>query len=584
MTHALLTLLLFSAELEWTAYGGDSGGSRYSKAAQIDVSNVSQLARAWTYRAGGLVKPRRGNSPALETTPLFVEGTLFVTSAVGRVAALDPATGKERWSFDPKVNVNEGYGDFTNRGVAWHPGGTILAVSVDARLFALDSKTGKKKWEVSLREGLRIPPKWFEEYEETSPPCVLGDVVVVGSAIADNGRNDMASGEVRGFDVKTGKLLWTWDPAPNSQVGGANAWSVIVGDAKRGVVFVPTGSASPDYYGGTRRAPNHANSIVALEAKTGRMIWSFQTVHHDLWDYDVASPPVLCKVKGRDAVAVGSKSGHMFLLDRETGAPLFPVEERAVPFSDAAGEDASRTQPFPSKPPSLSPQRAEIRPECKERLAGLRNDGMFTPPSERGSLVTPGNIGGLHWGGAAYDPQHALLVAPSNNLPSIVRLIPREEFAAARKASKPGQEFTAQSGTPFGMVREFLLSPDGQPCHMPPYGLLSAIDLDSGELRWQKPLGSMPGAPTGTGAINLGGPIITAGGLTFIGATVDGYFRAFETATGKELWAFKLPASARATPMTYVHKGKQYVVIAAGGHGERFGPASDQIAAFALPE
>jgi quinoprotein glucose dehydrogenase len=569
----VITVLLLLAA-DWTAYGGDAGGTRYSTATQIDTSNVDRLQAVWTYKTRSVHKVRRGRAPALETTPLYVNGALYVTSAVGRVASLDPATGKEHWSFDPKVNIDGGFGDFTNRGVAWHPGGTILAVSVDARLFALDALTGKKKWEVNLREGLRIPPKEFEEYEQTSPPCVIGDVVVVGSAVADNGRTDMPSGEVRGFDVATGRLLWTWDPAPGTRTGGANAWSVIVADAARELVFVPTGSASPDYYGGMRKERNHANSVVALQAKTGRMVWAFQTVHHDLWDYDVASPPALVRVKDRDAVAVGSKTGHLFFLDRETGKPLHAVEERPVPKSDAEGEETSPTQPFPVVTPALTPHKVTIRPECKDRLTGLRNEGVFTPPSERGSLVVPGNIGGLHWGGVAYDPALRLVVAPSNNLPAIVRLIRRDKFVEARKNAKPGVEVTAQSGTPYGMAREFLLGADGQLCHEAPYGLLSAVDVDTGELRWQIDLG----------AINLGGPITTVTGLTFIGATVDGLFRAFETKTGKKLWSTKLPAGARATPMTYVHQGRQYVVIAAGGHGERFGPPGDDIIAFALPE
>lgn len=568
----IIAILLLATD--WTAYGGDAGGTRHSTATQIDASNVSRLQVAWTYKTRSRVKVKRGSPPALETTPLYVDRTLYATSAVGRVAALDPSTGKERWSFDPKVNVNAGFGDFTNRGVSWHPSGTILAVSVDARLFALEASTGRKRWEVNLREGLRIPPKALEEYEQTSPPCVIGDVVVVGSAVADNGRTDMPSGEVRGFDVATGRLLWTWDPAPETRTGGANAWSVIVADPARGLVFVPTSSASPDYYGGMRKARNHANSVVALEAKTGRMVWAFQTVHHDLWDYDVASPPALVRVNDRDAVAAGSKTGHLFFLDRETGRPLHRVEERVVPQSDAEGEEASPTQPFPIVTPPLAPHKVTIRRECMDRVAGLRNEGPFTPPSEKGSLVIPGNIGGLHWGGAAYDPQLHLVVAPSNNLPAIVRLIPRDRFAEARKSVKPGQELTAQSGTPYGMGREFLFGPDGRPCHEPPYGLLSAVDVDTGALRWQVDLG----------AVNLGGPITTASGLTFIGATVDGFFRAFDTKTGKELWSAKLPASARATPMTYVHQGRQYVVIAAGGHGDRFGPPGDDLIAYALPE
>lgn len=579
----LLVAAFLSQDIEWRAYGGDFGGTRHSAAAQIDRQNVGSLRVAWTIDTKGLVEPKNQRPSALETTPLYVKGRLYLTSATGRVIAADPSNGKEIWSFDPKVKIDAGWGDFTNRGVAYHASGRILTVSIDARLFSLDAATGRKQWEIDLREGLRIPPREFSEYEETSPPCVIGDVVVVGSAIADNGRTDMPSGEVRGFDVKTGKLLWTWDPAPGTRTGGANAWSVIVADEKRGLVYAPTGSASPDYYGGERKAPNHANSVVALEAKTGKMRWSFQTVRHDLWDYDVASPPALVTAGGKEAVAVGSKTGHLFLLDRETGTPVFGVEERRVPTSDALGEEASPTQPFPVKPPSLVPQKVSLREACLPMLQNVRNDGIFTPPSPKGAIAVPGNIGGLHWGGVAFDPAARLIVAPANNLPALVRLIPRDEIQNARKNDKFGMEFANQKGTPYGLARTLLLGPDGAPCNAPPYGTLSAIDAVTGDIRWQVPLGAMPGAPKGSGAINLGGPIVTAGGLTFIGATVDGFFRAFDTQTGEEVWSYKLPASARSTPMTYVHEGKQYVVISCGGHVQRFGPLGDRVVAFALP-
>lgn len=570
-----LVLLALAADVSWPAYGNDPGGARHSPASQITPENVRTLQSAWTYKTNGLYKPKNGRTSALETTPLYVQGKLFVTSALGRVAALDPANGKEIWSFDPQIPRDAGYGDFTNRGVAWHRSGRILAVSVDARLFALDAKTGTKIWEVDLRKGLRIGPAHFADYEQTSPPCVIGNIVVVGSAVADNGSVGMPSGEVRGFDVKTGKLLWTWDPIPNSKIGGGNAWSIITADEKRGIIYVPTGSASPDYYGGQRKELNHANSVVALNAKTGRMLWSFQTVHHDLWDYDVASPPLLYRANGRDSVAVGSKTGHLFLLDRLSGKPIFGVEERAVPKSDAEGEQASLTQPFPLKPPSLSPHRVELEPACKDLAEKYRSEGAFTPPSEQGTLVVPGNIGGLHWGGMAYDPKQHLLIAPANHLVALVQLIRRDNYSTARKGDKFGMEFAPQAGTPYGMARRFLLDANNQPCNKGPHGTLSAIDTRTGDLKWQVPLGSL---------INLGGPITTASGLTFIGASIDGYFRAYETATGNELWKTKLPASARSTPMTYMHQGKQYVVISAGGHDERFGPLGDEIIAFALQQ
>lgn len=554
-------------------------------AADIGPENVAKMQVAWTYATGGLHQPKRGRSSAFETTPVYANGMLYGTSAVGRVFALDPGTGRELWSFDPQINKEAGYGDFTNRGVSVWPGGLVIAVSVDARMFGLDAKTGQQKWVVNLREGLRNAPHEFSEYEETSPPCVIGDLVVVGSAVADNGFTDNASGEVRGYDVRTGKRVWTWDPIPGTKTGGANAWSRIVGDAGRGLVFVPTGSPSPDYYGGERKAQNHGNSVVALEAKTGKLRWAFQTVHHDLWDYDVAAPPLLLKVKGKDAVAVGSKSGNLFLLDRETGQPLMPVEERAVPASDVAGEEAAKTQPFSIH---LVPEKfavwgatPEMKRWCEETVGKLRYEGMFTPPSVRGSLVYPGNIGGVHWGGMTFDAKQGVIVTPVNNLPAIVRLIPRAEFREAQKTDKFDMEFAPQHGTPYGMARRLLLSPAGMPCNAPPWGMLTGVDASTGKVKWQVPLGKLGPVP---GTVNLGGPLALESGVTLIGATLDGYFRAFRTATGELLWETKLPASARATPMIYTHRGRQYVAIAAGGHDPKFGPLDDKLMVFALPE
>jgi quinoprotein glucose dehydrogenase len=596
LPFALLFAAATSGNIEWTAYGNDPGGSRYSEAAQINASNVSRLAVAWTYSTRDMHPGEPGRPSALETTPLYADGTLYLTSGWGRVIAIDPETAAERWSYDPKIDPTAGWGDFTNRGVALHRNAkktTIIGVTIDGRLFALDARNAAKLWEVNLREGLRIPPTGRSEYQQTSPPCVIGDVVVVGSSIADNGRTRMASGEVRGFDIATGRKLWAWDPVPETTgnpeniPGGANAWSVIVADPSRNRVYVPTGSPSPDYYGGMRKAFNHGNSVVALDAKTGKLIWSFQTVRHDLWDYDVATPPLLLSIKGREAVAVGSKTGHMFFLDRSTGKPVFKVEDRPTPKSDAEGEQASDTQPFTVATPPLAAHKLEIwgpTPEakkwCEEEIAKLRYDGVFTPPSTQGSLLLPGNVGGLHWGGMTHDRKNGLVIAPANNLAAVVKLVPRAEFDGQRKSDRLGLEWAPQSGTPYGMARRILLSPAGAPCNAPPWGTLTAIDANTGALKWQVPLGEFAGVPGGP---NLGGPISTAGGLTFIGAAFDGFFRAFDSSTGRELWKTKLPASARSTPMTYVHKGKQYVVISAGGHDKRFGPLGDKVVAFALP-
>ena len=472
---------------------------------------------------------------------------------------------------------------------------------------------------VNLRTGLRVGIRGYADYEETSPPAIVGKTIIVGSGIADNGATYMPSGEVRGYDAETGAKKWTWDPIPQdpnatgadtwkngsaARTGAANAWSVIVADPVRNLVFVPTGSASPDYYGGERLGNDlFADSIVALNPDTGRMVWYFQTVHHDLWDYDVASPPLLFDVhrSGRSipAVAAGSKTGNLFILNRETGKPIFGVEERPVPQSDVPGEATSPTQPFPVLPRPLTSQRMTAadawgmedadRNWCRAEIEKLRTDGVFTPPSLRGSLMMPGNIGGMAWGGAAYDELHDLLILPQNHLASEVRLIERARFDETRTATRKEEgrningdwEFARQLGTPYAMMRRFLRGPKGLPCTPPPWGTLLAISASTGERKWEVPLGEFaPGHPE-FGSPVLGGPIVTAGGLVFIGGTFDSAIYAFHSETGKQLWKGVLPNSARATPMTYQGPDdRQYVVISAGGHGQS--PPGDSVVAFAL--
>jgi quinoprotein glucose dehydrogenase len=616
---------------DWSYYGHDSAGTRYSPLSQINRQNVTTLKVAWTFHVGD-ISDGTGHQKrsGLETTPILVDGTLYLTTAFNRVFALDPETGAQRWVYDPMTEIAGDYGDgLINRGVStWlDPSRAkgkpcrrrIFETTLDARLIALDAATGEpcrdfgNHGQVSLRDVARYIPG---QYHMTSPPAVIDDVIVVGSSIDDNSRVDMPSGVVRAFDARTGALRWKWDPLPPNKIeftpapkpwrsGAGNAWSVMATDPERDLVFVPTGSASPDYYGGLRPGDDKwSNSIVALRGKTGEFVWGFQLVHHDLWDYDSASPPLLTTLQhdGQPVPVViqGNKTGFLYVLNRDTGVPVFPVEERPVPQTDIPGEVTSPTQPFPLAPPALVPQKLSpddawgITPDdrefCRERLKTLRNDGLFTPPSLRGTLSVPGNVGGMNWSGYAYDPQHNLLVVNTNNLPARMGLIPRDKYWDEVDKNTEDADYTEQSGGPYGLFRTFIVAKAHHfPCIPPPWGTLTAVDMTAGTIRWQVPLGSLaPGNPAiPLGAPSLGGPIVTAGGLIFIAGTIiDPALRAFDVETGKELWKAQLPTPGGATPMTYQTKntGKQFVVIAAGGHkGTTEEPQNDSIVAFTLP-
>ncbi len=609
-----------SAEPGWPDYGGDAGGRRYSDAALIDVANVGELRRQWLYRTGDashrpvpLMKRVK-----FETTPILVADKLVLCSSFNEVIALDPATGAQAWRFDPKVATDRRPANrFNCRGVAqWHDASAasdapcalrILSATTDARLLALDARTGLacagfgKGGQVEIDAGELV---WPGEFQISSAPVVVGDVVIVGSSINDNGRVSAPSGRVRAFDARSGAPRWSWEPLvpqPGMRSGAANVWAPMSVDEQRQLVFLPTSSPSPDFYGGLRPGANeHADSVVALHAADGSLAWAFQIVKHDVWDYDVAAQPTLATLtvagRARDVVVQATKQGLVFVLDRETGAPVFPVEERVVPQGGVPGEALSPTQTFPSDMPPLAPSTLRAgdafgytpwsRDACRDRIAALRSEGLYTPPSVQGTILFPFTGGGVNWGGVAIDPRGIVFVNTSHAA-HVVRLIPRSDFAAA-KAANPGKEVSPQTGAPFGMIRETLLSPIGTPCNPPPWGTIAALDLQRRKILWEKPLGTTEdifplGIALATGTPNFGGPVVTAGGLVFIGAAMDRYLRAFDAASGAELWRGRLPAAGMATPMSYVWRGRQYVVIAAGGHGEVGTETSDAIVAFALP-
>jgi quinoprotein glucose dehydrogenase len=670
----------------WKVYGGGPENIRYSRLNQINRDNVKRLEVAWTFDTGDA-------SPGseMQCNPIVVDGTLFATTPKLRVIALDAATGKLLWSFDP----NEGrkaVGKSRNRGLAYWEG----RIYVTARhfLYSLDARTGKpipdfgESGRVDLREGLGRDPTEIT-ISATTPGVVYKDLLILGSMMSET--LPSPPGHIRAYDTRTGKVRWTFHTIPHpgefgyetwpkdawKHSGSANNWAGMTVDEKRGLVFAPTGSAASDFYGANRAGDNlFANTLLALKADTGERVWHFQAIRHDLWDRDFPAPPNLVTVirDGRriDAVAQITKSAHVFVFERETGKPLFPIEYRKVSTQAVDGEAVAETQPFPLKPPAFSRQifteemvtkRTEAAHRAVlERLRSIRSKGQFEPPSLEGTVVFPGFDGGGEWGGAAFDPDSGLLYVNANEMAWVLRLVERgqnparaggrslylQNCASCHRDDLRGtppefpslvrigdkytqQEITALIRSGVGRMPGFraltdvelqalgsflrtgkdnevsgparrspfeqkyqadgynkLLDPDGYPAMEPPWGTLNAIDLNKGEIAWKIPLGEYPElAAKGlrdTGTENYGGPVVTAGGVVFIGASNhDRKFHAFDKATGKLLWETTLPAGGNATPATYEVKGRQFIVIGAGG-GKSGEPSGGKYVSFALPQ
>ena len=620
--------------IEWPTYGGAPGGGHYSRAEQIDRTNVASLRQAWIHRSGdfrtGAQDLAEGAEPgglaarptSFMATPIMVRGLLYYCTPFNRVFALDPATGEERWVFDP--GVGSGAAHVTNcRGVgSWVDptdpdavcGHRIVFGTLDSRLFAIDGRTGRRcedfgaGGEVDLKAGLTEHEEF--EYAVTSAPAIAGDLVVTGAYVIDGRRSDVPSGVVRAYSVRTGEFVWGWNPVHPDRVqrnadgsfvaGTANVWSTISVDERRGLVIVPTGNSAPDYYGGNRdgHLDYYSSSVVALHAETGEVAWRYQTVHHDIWDYDVPAQPTLVDLtvggRTRPAVVQVTKMGLTFVLDGETGEPLHPVEERPVPQDGAVpGEYLSPTQPFPLKPEPL--HQLGISPDdawgftfwdegdCRDQLEALTTGPIYTPPTTQGTVMYPGYLGGNNWGAPAVDPARQVMIANTKHFPFVVRLVERKDCDAG--------VFWQQEGTPYCATTTPLVSSSvGAPCTRPPWATLAAVDLAGGDILWQVPIGNLrnmvpwPFHNLVKGVLEMGGPMVTASGLVFLAATSDGYLRAHDIDSGQVLWEGELPSSGNAVPMTYLYEGRQYVVIAAGGHFMSPAPAGDALVAFSLPE
>lgn len=621
---------------EWLHYGNGPGGTRHSPLGQIDASNVGALARAWTYSLG---KEPSGEPAPFQATPLKIGERLYFCTGYNDIVALDAETGKQVWRFAAKASVEGVFGQ-TCRGVAYFknpaaaPGATcaerIATATIDSRLLAVDAVDGRPcpgfgtNGAVDLLRGMSPAPPGY--YHVSSAPAVVRGKLVIGGWVTDGQTTGEPSGVIRAYDAVTGQLAWAWDmgrpdrmgePGPGETYtpGTPNSWAPMSADEALGLVYAPMGNATPDYHGGHRtpEMDRYSSAVVALDAETGRPRWHFQTTHHDLWDYDVPAQPTLVDLAdGRPALIQPTKRGEVFVLDRRTGAPIAPVVERRVPVSTVPGERSSPTQPFSPGLPSFSGPRPSEKTMwgltpvdqawCRLQFRRARFDGSLTPiEADRPTITWPGALGGINWGGISVDPVSRVMIVNSSHVINYNRLIPRAtaDEMGLRPVARPSFENVAgpvaQAGTPFAASIQPFLSPLVAPCTQPPYGLISAVDLDTGKLLWQKPFGTArdsgplllrTGLPIPMGVPNIGGSVITASGLVFVGATQEHMIRAYDARSGRELWKGRLPAGGNATPITYwsARSGRQFVVIAAGGHGGILSGYSDKLIAFALPK
>ena len=629
-------------DAEWPTYAGAEGGTRYSPLNQINRSNVDELEIAWTYNTGHLDKaPQLRPMVGFQATPILLPEeagrSLVLCDPLNRIIALDPATGQERWLFDPEIDLRPFAGRFNCRGVTyWRDpqaaeeaacAHRIVLATNDRRLAAVDARSGESCTDFGNNGFVDVTPIIMQlqpteqllSMQLNSPAAVVNGVIIVGGTADKFTDASSMNGAVRAFSARTGEHLWTFDtlirePADDPEssawhVGGANAWINFSWDSEHDLVFIPTSSPAPNFYGGKRPGNNlYANSIVALRAATGERVWHFQILHHDLWDWDLPTNPILAEItRGGEKVPVAmqlTKQGMIFTFHRYTGEPFFEIEERPVPVDGMPEDDVSPTQPFPVKPPPLvrhgiTPDDAwgltpYDRNKCRELIESMRYGPIYTPPTTEFTLMMPNVGGGMNWGGGAFDPNSNILVTPVGESPYSLRLVPNAEMdpevAGSPMAGLPTGPPGYIEGTDYGLEQGPVFSPFMMPCTAPPWGKLVAVDMAAGEILWEEPLGlidklSPIPVPLRWGTPFAGGPIATGGGLVFIGATADERFRAYDIETGELFWEFEGPTSANATPMTYSAGGKQFVVVATGGHNWVYPfRKGDTVVAYALPD